>query len=489
MAINLKAASSSSSSGSGSSGSGTINSAILYEAPKYPTTYYIASSVHEDSQTDVLNTGLYYLETNTVIYAIVNDEYKSIDIGYGFPTETIEDQSGTKYKWTYLNDTYIASRSTIADAKSGSYVYPWIRISHQNKFYYWSVDDEAKYNVVEVERGSIPTVLKKHLDYTPWSQWTDEKNRFASISFGGTIHGSDDEEVSGTITRSSSSLVIKYTKNSSTKTLTFTKDDFWDKVIPTRLVVAIQGAGGSGGGKGGSGGGSGSFWLGVMNLDNQHSSWKFTLGKPGSYVTGPVKGQDGTSTILSRGSGLMVDSIIVYAGKGGKLGQITTASAGGAGGSKPKLTIYEQDSGIRQVTRGLWEIASLSGLAGGNSGYTTSNYYHKDPTAGTSSSAATYYLTDNTTAKNYPRNQYDLLSYTGGTVGTTTSSEVSIAGGGAASYNGHGGAGGNTASSYYNGYAGTGFGSGGGGAGYDPVAGSTTSMSGSGRKSFISFYY
>ena len=90
-----------------------------------------------------------------------------------------------------------------------------------------------------------------------------------------------------------------------------------------------------------------------MNLDNQHSSWKFTLGKPGSYVTGPVKGQDGTSTILSRGSGLMADSIIVYAGKGGKLGQITTASAGGAGGSKPKLTIYEQDSGIRQVTRGL----------------------------------------------------------------------------------------------------------------------------------------
>ena len=98
MAINLKAASSSSSSGSGSSDSGTTNSTILYEAPKYPTTYYIASSVHEDSQTDVLNTGLYYLETNTVTYAIVNDEYKSIDIGYGFPTETIEDQFGTKYK-------------------------------------------------------------------------------------------------------------------------------------------------------------------------------------------------------------------------------------------------------------------------------------------------------------------------------------------------------------------------------------------------------
>lgn len=98
MAINLKAASSSSSSGSGSSGSGTINSAILYEAPKYPTTYYIASNVHEDSQTDVLNTGLYYPETETVNYAIVNDNYKSIDIGYGFPTEGIEDQSGTKYK-------------------------------------------------------------------------------------------------------------------------------------------------------------------------------------------------------------------------------------------------------------------------------------------------------------------------------------------------------------------------------------------------------
>ena len=98
MAINLKAASSSSSSGSGSSGFGTINGEILYEAPKYQTTYYIASSVHEDSQTDVLNTGLYYPETNTVTYAIVNDEYKSIDIGYGFPTEGIEDQSGSKYR-------------------------------------------------------------------------------------------------------------------------------------------------------------------------------------------------------------------------------------------------------------------------------------------------------------------------------------------------------------------------------------------------------
>ena len=431
---------------------------IKYISPKYESNYYIYSDVHENNKIDVLNTGQYYPSTSTVVYALEDGNRKTINIGYGC---TI--QLATKYTYNANSTTYVSAIANIPG------IYLWGRVNTKDK-YYWE-ESSAQYTAIEIERGSIPTVLKRHLNYTPWATW-DEKSRFASVSFGGTILGSLSEKVLGSIVRANNKLTISYTKDKTKHTLEFDKNDFWDKVIPTRLVVAIQGAGGSGGSggsghsvvaiqNGGGGGGSGGFWLGVINLDNKHASWTFNLGQAGKAVrmsidTGGNNGITGGNTnlfcnnTLSR-VGVPQDSVVVFGGSGGSY-----TGLGGAGANVANVSTI-----ITNGSYGLWTLANLAGGRGGNKTYDGDNLQDK-----------IYYLSINDIANEFPRNQFKLSSHDGGT--------GNIGGGGAASYSGNGGDG-DTSEGGVSGGQGAG---GGGASSIRPYI-----FSGAGGVASISFYY
>lgn len=432
-----------------------ISDGIKYTSPEYKSNYYIQSAIHENNKLDVLNTGLYYPGSSTVIYAIEDGNRKKINIGYGCTM-----QNTTKYTYNANSTTYV---SAIANLPG---IYLWGRQNDLKDKYCWE-ENSVQYTAIEIERGSIPTVLKRHLEYTPWSTW-DEKNRFASVSFGGTILGSRSENVLGSILRTKNKLTIEYTKNKTKHTLEFSKTDFWDKVIPTRLVVAIQGAGGSGGSgmvhQAGGGGGSGGFWLGVINLDNKHTSWSFSLGQAGTAVRASLVDAGGNNGIKGKNTslycnntlstrGIPQDSVPVFGGSGGSYN-----GTGGAGASKAAVSTISASG-----WEGLWTLANLAGARGGNR---TSD--------GDNVSDATYYLSKNDVANYYPRNQFKLSSHDGGTGWA--------GGGGAASYSGDGGDGASDESTDTDGASGK-EGAGGGGA-FGLFA-----YSGAGGVATISFYY
>ena len=155
-----------------------------------------------------------------------------------------------------------------------------------------------------------------------------------------------------TISRTSTELTIGST--------TYYKEDFVDGVIPTRLIVVLQGAGGGGSSNAGlwngSGGGSGALNSAVISLS---TSWTLVVGAGG---TGGLHddfdlyfnpGSPGGATTLTGG-----DSSLVAGGGGG------AQDASSALGSSPAAGV----GGTASTTIGsyiLKHIGSSSGVAGG----------------------------------------------------------------------------------------------------------------------------
>ena len=459
----------------------TVRYKVTYTNPTYNSNYYI-----EGVDCDVLNTGWYYPKTNNQIYLTYTEPSIStsttissgisqewhIDMGYGFDTENIYAESSVPYTWS---DNGTSNTKDIKISKITSVYYPWAITNPIYRYFYQPEQSSSgtQAHIDEIERGSVPTVLQRHLaDFTPIGVWEGAQyEKLKKLAFGLTLTGSQTSDLTGYIGRNPTTGQLEIEYNN--QTFTYTADDFIDKVLPKRLIVAIQAAGGSGGGKGGSGGGSGSFWLGVINIAD-YTLWNFTLGAPGAAVSTDNDGNDASNTILQHSPRI----ITIKGGFGGKVGQSNAISAGGAGGGKATYSSGQLQS------KDYWVISDIDGFSGGDSGYFYNRSRNADASAGYTVSARTISISDNDTANEYPRNQFKISNNAGGEAGVRilTDSEVPIAGGGAASYSGNGGKGGDYSSSDCAGAVG-GVGAGGGGAGKSSVA------SGAGGVATISFYY
>ena len=462
----------------------TVRYKVTYDNPTYTSNYFIAGV-----DCDVLNTGWYYPKTNEQIYLTYTEPTTSthvtispglsrewhVDMGYGFDTESIYAELSVPYSWA---DN--ATTKNIKVSKITSVYYPWVITNPIDRYFYQPEQSSSgtQHTITEIQRGSVPTVLQRHLaDFTPVGIWeAAEYNRLKQLAFGLTLTGSETKNTTGSIGTNSTDKTLEISYNN--QTYTYTSDYFIDKVIPKRLIVAIQAAGGSGGGQGGSGGGSGAFWLGVINIDD-YNLWNFTLGAPGQAVSENDDGKDASETILHCPSTQSSPrKIVIGGGFGGKVGQGDAVSAGGAGGVKaryPSSSLEKTD---------YWVISDTAGFSGGASGYYYNRSRAEEASSGYSVSAQTIGLSQNDTANNYPRNQFKISNNAGGEAGVRIIDDygVSIAGGGAASYSGSGGKGGYYSSTAYAGSAG-GVGAGGGGAGKSSVT------SGAGGIATISFYY
>ena len=147
-----------------------------------------------------------------------------------------------------------------------------------------------------------------------------------------------------------------------------TRPVFQDGVLPTRLLILLQGTGGggSGGNKGwdngggGSGGGSGGFWFGVVNFE-VGDEITIHIAKGGNGGALETSGSAGNESWIEHSRATTTDKKIVkaFGGSGG-----TWQGSGGAGGS-----IWTLASAAESL---YWEILSSAGVSGGSAGLTGS---------------------------------------------------------------------------------------------------------------------
>lgn len=137
--------------------------------------------------------------------------------------------------------------------------------------------------------------------------------------------------------------------------LEFDKRDFEDRVIPTRIIAVLQGAGGGGGGLIGGGGGAGACWIGVLNLKDP-LPWEFSLGAPGKGGKGSSKGGDGEISWIRCFNGGMA-KVSAAAGNGGGY----VSGGDGAAAATPWTRTIDGEPM-------LWQVKSFSGESGGAGG-------------------------------------------------------------------------------------------------------------------------
>ena len=127
-------------------------------------------------------------------------------------------------------------------------------------------------------------------------------------------------------------LIIRRTSNSldftAGSTTSYSASYFKDRVLPSRLILFLQGAGGGGGGDFGSGGGSGGFIYIILNTSRTNGRFEITTANGGTGGASGVNGASGgTSSVRWRpDSGTLRTIAQAYGGTGG-------ARQGGAGGT------------------------------------------------------------------------------------------------------------------------------------------------------------
>lgn len=251
---------------------------------------------------------------------------------------------------------------------------------------------------------------------------------------------------------------------------------FKDGVVPSRLLMILQGAGGGGGSYGGgysgNGGGSGGFVSLILNLDKTYSLDKtdggyFEIyagakGLGGTGNSGGTNGGDSTLYFFSDSS----EGILLLRANGGRGGGSGGSGIIGTGGTTQVKSLYENDFFFRYKTSTSTSIGVYSGVSGG----TMSNY-------GTDMNSQYLYSTNNP-------NDWDGINKKVFSTKRGGASFSGGGGGGGSSLFAEGGYGGNLGSSSSSGQSGY-KGSGGGGGGY----GSGGSSGGDGGSTYYEFYY
>ncbi len=396
----------------------TQNVSLSYAPPKH-------ESLISDLRGEALNSGLYYPTDDEEIWGYVDGVAQKTDMGFGFET---------KDRSEFIIDGSTAGKTAEIYGSSAA-GYPWAETQTR----YVGYDSNGLTRIVEPKRGTLPTLLKARL--RGYEDLLSIQYYYSRVAFGITVEGSRSGDVAGCIERDDSGLTVRWTDPSGTRSYSIRaeEDCFQDHVIPTRLIVRLQAAGGAGGY---AGGGSGSCWLGVISLDEDHSRWEFSLGKPGDGgldIQSQSERDASDSYLLcapKSKSGLQLGQIDCYGGKGG-----TSRYAGGAGtgGATPKVTQGRTGTSV-------WPVASEAGSKGGLNGTYNDAGTQESAEAGEGRPAEDLYITSSSNAREKPRNSYHCDERLGGDCGRiplgATYSYAITGGGGAASPSGNGGAGG-----------------------------------------------
>ena len=262
-----------------------------------------------DNNKDVVNfyeyEGFPYVYTQSALSTSGNARYHCIDVDSSSLSQSniynnydIWNEVYRGFPYTYYDSSKNGSNQTIGRARP-TFVVPGTRPSFKKVFY----SNMSDYGVRTVDGGLL----------------------------------GDIECVK--ITRTSNALIIYAKKSNLERTISIPSSDFQDKVVPKRLLVEIQGAGG-GGGKGGTGiggstgngGGAGGYWCGIIDVENVYS-WEVDMGRYGNAGTSSGgTGGDASDTILKYQKTSLGTSIVCVTVKGGKgansASSITPANGG-----------------------------------------------------------------------------------------------------------------------------------------------------------------
>jgi len=245
---------------------------------------------------------------------------------------------------------------------------------------------------------------------------------------------------------------------------------FKDGVVPSRLIMNLQGAGGGGGADeglySGNGGGSGGFVFLILNLDKlleqEGASYLFNVGARGLGGTGNNDGTDGGTTNLLFNSGTSyLELLRVFGGKGAGNGGNNKL---GTGGSFEISSIHDNNYFFRYKSSLSVSSGAYSGVSGGR--------MHND---GSNMTSKTFHSTNNPHDW-YGVNQKHFSQKSGGT------GYSGGGGGGGASLYANGGNGGSSGSSGLNGSKGSG-----GGGGAFKIGGGGNG--GNGGSTYYEFFY
>ena len=222
------------------------------------------------------------------------------------------------------------------DEKAGEFYEGWGATKYSPKdSWVETLETQYTYNedqkVTVIKPGTHPTFYIKDTISTDVTKTFKDTKAWVNCSGGNyslvTVRkGTDNEK--------KECLKINYytTKEDKTpaKTTNLYAGDFQDNVLPTRLLVLLQGAGGGGGGgtshawstKRGAGGGSGGYWFGIIRFDDTISKIEVELGNGGIGGRQEKNGENGATTILkvyrnNLQSLIPVEIVTLFGGKGG----------------------------------------------------------------------------------------------------------------------------------------------------------------------------